>query len=146
MAQSWPTLTTGLKRSAFFSGRPHERDSFIIVLARWLTLAVCSESCRFGYEGDVSAAADLPAAGGQHKTGAGRRLGRGGEPHDDGAEEGGRAGASDHPQRTLHGVVAALRAPLEERLRLWHCQQTDLSDISFRQGEHVAHLHWRFPH
>lgn len=115
-----------------------------VVLARRLTLAICLVSCRHGNSrGDVSAA-EAPWLTGVRQAGAGWRLGRGGDSP--GSEEGRRAGVSDHPQRALYGVLAPQRAPPKERLRLRHCQQTDLSDLPLWEGEHVTSLHRRLPH
>lgn len=112
----------------------------IIVLACWLTLAICLVGYRSSHKKDVVRAA-VPSPAGYHKAGARGRLGHWGvEP---GTEEIRWEGVSDYPQWTLHGVLAPQRAPPEERLRLRHCKQTDLSNLSFWQSEHVAPVHRR---
>lgn len=111
----------------------------IIVLACWLTLAICLVGYQSSHKKDVVRA--IPSPAGYHKAGARGRLGHWGvEP---GTEEIRWEGVSDYPQWTLHGVLASQRAPPEERLRLRHCKQTDLSDLSFWQSEHVAPVHRR---
>lgn len=139
-APSWQTLTNNLNRVFHRCWQASWKGSFI-VLACWLTLAICVVWHRHDDCKDVFKA-EIPSSAGEHKAGAGGRLGRGGDSA--GSEEIGRDGVSDHPQWTLHGVLAPHRAPPEERLRLRHCQQANLSDVSLWQGEHVASLHRRF--
>ena len=139
-APSWQTLTNNLSRVFHRCWQASWKGSFI-VLACWLTLAICVVWHRHDDSKDVFKA-EIPSSAGEHKAGAGGRLGRGGDSA--GSEEIGRDGVSDHPQWTLHGVLAPHRAPPEERLRFRHCQQANLSDVSLWQGEHVASLHRRF--
>lgn len=89
-------------------------------------------------DGQRRVPAALGRGAGDHQAGARRRLGRGRAEF----EEVGRA--SDHPQRAFHGVVAAPRAPSQERLRFRHRQQANVSDLLLWAVQRVASVHRRF--